>query len=99
MTSPADSIGWLGTHYLVSDKLTGPYRLLTDEPLVADARGTYYAGKLVRDNRGALSFIAWQQWDEAGNFRGALSDAVPVHVLSDGRLRVNSQELWTAQIS
>lgn len=88
---------WSGTHYLVADNLTGPYRQLTDEPLVADAVGTYYASKLVRDNAGALNFLAWRQWDEAGNFCGGLSNPATVHVLPDGRLQVDQQQLWTAQ--
>lgn len=87
---------WSGTHYLVADKLTGPYRSLTDEPLVADATGTYYAGKLVRDSAGILSFIAWRQWDEEGNFCGALSDIAKVYVLPDGRLQIDPQQLWIA---
>jgi beta-fructofuranosidase len=89
--------GWSGTHYLVADELTGPYRPLTDEPLVADATGTYYAGKLVRDSAGELHFIAWRQWDEVGNFCGGLSDIAAVHILPDGRLQVDTRQLWTAQ--
>jgi beta-fructofuranosidase len=95
--SPGEGRGWAGTYYLVADKLTGPYRPLTDEPLVADATGTYYAGKLVRDNAGGLYFIAWRQWDEEGNFCGGLSDPAPVHVLPDGRLQIDPKQLWTAQ--
>jgi beta-fructofuranosidase len=95
--SPAEGRGWSGTHYLVSSKLTGPYRPLTDEPLVADDTGTYYAGKLVRDNAGALYFIAWRQWDEEGNFCGGLSDPAAVQILPDGRLQVDPRELWVAQ--
>jgi len=91
------SKGWAGTHYLVASKLTGPYLPLTDEPLVADTLGTYYAGKLVRDRTGELSFMAWRQWDEGGNFCGGLSDAVAVHILPDGRLHIDPQQLWVAQ--
>jgi beta-fructofuranosidase len=97
--SRTGGLGWAGTHYLVADKLTGPYRPLTDEPFVADAAGTYYAGKLVLGSAGALFFMAWRQWDEEGNFCGGLSDPAAVHVLPDGRLHVDSQELWTVQIS
>ncbi len=95
--SPTGSTYWWGTHYLVADKLTGPYHFLTGEPLVADAPGTYYAGKLVRDSAGALYFMAWKQWDEAGNFFGGLSDPAEVHILPDGRLQVDQQQLWAAQ--
>jgi len=96
--SSAGATSWSGTHYLVADQLTGPYRPLTDEPLVADATGIYYAGKLVRDTTGVLSFIAWRQWDERGNFCGGLSDPAEVHVLPDGRLQVDPQQLWTTLI-
>lgn len=93
--SPSQGKGWFGTHYLVADKLTGPYRSLTDEPLAADAAGTYYAGKLVSDSTGTLFFMAWRQWDEEGNFYGGLSDPAKVRVLPDGRLYLDIQQLWT----
>lgn len=94
--SRTGGLGWSGTHYLVADKLTGPYRPLIDEPLVADAAGTYYAGKLVPGRAGALFFMASRQWDEEGNFCGGLSDPAEVHVLPDGRLQVDPKQLWTA---
>ena len=92
--SPSDGRGWAGTHYLVADKLTGPYLPITDEPLVADAAGTYYAGKLVTGMGGALNFMAWRQWDERGNFCGGLSNIAAVQILSDGRLQVDQKQLW-----
>lgn len=95
--SPTGAKYWWGTHYLIADKLTGPYHFLTDEPLVADTPGTYYAGKLVRDSAGRLYFMAWRQWDEAGNFCGGLSDPAEVHILPDGRLYVDPQQLWANQ--
>jgi beta-fructofuranosidase len=93
--SPSEARNWIGTHYLVADTLTGPYRPLTNEPLVADATGTYYAGKLVQVSTGTHVFMAWRQWDEEGNFCGGLSDPTPVDVLPDGRLLVHEQQLWT----
>ncbi|HLI91584.1 MAG TPA: hypothetical protein VKV37_23055 [Ktedonobacteraceae bacterium] len=91
------SAGWSGTHYLVASSLTGPYVPLTSEPLVADASGTYYAGKLVCDSAGAPRFMAWRQWDEAGNFCGGLSDPADVCVLPDGRLHIDTRQLWRVQ--
>jgi beta-fructofuranosidase len=91
--SPSDGRGWAGTHYLVADKLTGPYRPLTDDPLVADAVGTYYAGKLVLGSEGKLFFIAWRQWDKEGKFCGGLSGPAEVHILPDGRLYVDVEQL------
>jgi len=38
--------------------------------------------------------MAWRQWDEAGNFYGGLSDPAEVDVLPDGRLHVNTEQLW-----
>ena len=94
--SQVGATNWAGTHYLVANRLTGPYSSLTDEPLVADATGTYYAGKLVRDREGTLYFMAWRQWDERGNFCGGLSDIAEVHVRPDGRLQIDAQKLWSA---
>ena len=85
---------WWGTHYLVADTLTGPYRSLTDEPLLASTSGTYYAGKLVSKSPGELYFLAWRQWDEEGVFCGGLSDIAAVDVLPDGRLHIDQQQLW-----
>jgi beta-fructofuranosidase len=89
--------GWVGTYYLIADTLTGPYYPLTDEPLVADIDDTYYAGKLIPGSAGALFFLAWRQWDDAGNFCGGLSDPAEVHVLPDGRLHVNTLQLWKTE--
>ena len=95
--APSQGRGWWGTHFLVADKLTGPYRPLSDERLVADASGIYYAGKLVPGSPGALFFMAWRQWGKAGNFCGGLSNPAEVHVLPDGRLQVHTQQLWTTE--
>ncbi|HLZ60844.1 MAG TPA: hypothetical protein VKR06_28175 [Ktedonosporobacter sp.] len=97
-TSSEEGTNWSGTHYLVANRLTGPYLPLTNEPLVADASGTYYAGKLVHDMVGALHFMAWRQWNEEDRFFGALSDIAAVDLLPDGRLRVDSQQLWLPQV-
>jgi beta-fructofuranosidase len=85
---------WFGTHYLVADELTGPYRLVTDEALVGDAAGTFYAGRVVADPNGRLVFLAWRRLDEQGRFLGALSDPSPLEVHPDGRLRVDATALW-----
>jgi beta-fructofuranosidase len=87
---------WTGTHYLVAETLTGPYHLLTDEGLVADDAGTYYAGRLVEDPSGQLVLLAWRQWDETGRFAGDLSDPAPVRCLADGRLEVDTRRLRPA---
>jgi beta-fructofuranosidase len=95
-TRLATTGGWSGTHYLVANTLTGPYHQISDEPLVADAIGTYYAGKLVRNTVGAYYFMAWRQWHERGSFCGGLSDIAEVHVQPAGRLHVDKQQLWLA---
>ena len=82
------------THYLVADRPTGPYRLLTDEALVGDDAGTYYAGRIATDPNGRPVFLAWRQLDEGGAFLGGLSNPSPLAVLADGRLRVDTSALW-----
>lgn len=84
---------WTGTHYLVAETITGPYRLLTDEGLVADDVGTYYGGRLVEDPSGQLVFLAWRQWDETGRFAGDISDPAPVRCSADRRLEVDKRRL------
>ena len=86
---------WMGTHYLVADRVTGPWRLSTDEPLLADEAGTYYAGRIVDGPTGAPVLLAWRQWDDAGRFLGGLSNPAPVSVLADGRLAVDRTALWS----
>jgi beta-fructofuranosidase len=85
---------WFGTHYLVADALRGPYELLTEDALVADAQGTFYAGRVVEDPGGQLVFQAWRRLDNNGQFLGALSNPAPVELLPDGRLHVDANALW-----
>lgn len=79
-----------GTHYLVADHPTGPFRYLTDEFLVGDEAGTYYSGKLIQaaDGGGEWYFMAFLNLDASGAFVGEISDPMPVTVAEDGRLLV-----------
>ena len=86
--------GWSGTHYLVGEKLTGPYRLSTDAALLADPARTFYAGRAVADRDGQLVFLAWRGRDDEGKFLGGLSNPAPITVLSDGTLQVDRDGLW-----
>jgi len=90
---------WTGTHYLVADRPAGPYTLAAGEPLLADAAGTYYAGKLIECTPGEYVFMAWRQWDERGRFLGGLSNPAPVKVLDDGRLQIDAGRLWPRRIA
>jgi beta-fructofuranosidase len=85
---------WSGTHYLIADQLTGPYQPVDDPPLLADRNGTYYAGRVVDDPDGRPVFLAWRQWDVHGAFVGGISDPAPVHMMPDGRLRIDASQLW-----
>jgi beta-fructofuranosidase len=79
-----------GTHYLVGDSPTGPFRSLTDTFLCGSPEGLVYAGKIIEDPGGALVFLAFEQHDERGRFLGRLADPVPVEVLTDGRLQLSA---------
>lgn len=85
---------WSGTHYLVGDRLTGPYALSTDTALLADEARTFYAGRVVENPDGQLVFLAWRGRDDAGDFLGALSNPAPLRVLPDGGLHVDAAALW-----
>ncbi|WP_162452591.1 family 43 glycosylhydrolase [Phytoactinopolyspora mesophila] len=77
-----------GTHYLVGDSTTGPFRSVTDEFLCGDPRGELYAGRMLRDRSGQLQFFGFVQFPGDEPFVGALSDPIPVDVGADGRLRL-----------
>jgi beta-fructofuranosidase len=83
----AGVVAHCGTHYLSAAERFGEYALDTDDFLVGDPRGRYYAGRLVR-HRGAWAFLAWRLRDEHGRFVGALSDPMPLSVADDGSLAV-----------
>jgi beta-fructofuranosidase len=85
VTGPAVS----GTHYYVSDGPFGPFRGLTDEFLVGDTVGSYYGGKAIRERNGTWSMMLWRWLAPDGSFRGDLTDPLPLHVASDGRLTLD----------
>lgn len=82
-----------GTHYLMADNPFGPYRYMSDDFLVGDAHGSLYSGKLIQDASGNWQFMAFRNMTEDGEFIGDISDPLPVHVLADGRLQVESTSL------
>ncbi|MDO5035170.1 MAG: glycosyl hydrolase family 32 [Actinomycetaceae bacterium] len=74
-----------GVWVVETDSLTGPFDIskairLTDESL--------YAGRLFQDRDGNWWLFAFENYDENGNFVGALSDPMPVGWGEDGNLRV-----------
>ena len=77
---------WYGTHYLMADTLDGPFRLIDDEPLAADRRGSSYGGRIELDRCGRPVFLAWTRLDGDGHFAGELADPIPLQVAPDGRL-------------
>jgi beta-fructofuranosidase len=90
-----DAGRWFGTHYLVADELRGPYRSIAETPLLADRRGTYYAGRIETELTGAPLFFAWRRLDERGGFVGGLSNPASVSVVPDGRLSIDASLLWS----
>ena len=79
-----------GIHYLVADAIDGPYRLVDDRFMLGDPIGAHYSGKLVRRPDRRLFLIAFEHHDPAGRFVGEVTDPMPVSVLPDGRLRVET---------
>lgn len=81
-----------GTHYLVAESPLGPFRYTSDEFMVGDAVGSFYAGKLAQDPDGAWVFLASRQFTSDGTFMGELSDPMPLTVDSAGNLSVSWRE-------
>jgi beta-fructofuranosidase len=88
---------WYGTHYLVADQLTGPYRMLTDGPLVGDPAHDYYAGRVEINVTGQPFFMGFRRFDRDGKFVGGLSNPAAVNVFPDGTLQVDLDALWTGE--
>ena len=75
-----------GTYYLVGDAPYGPFSMLGDGALEADAIGRTYAGRIHRTNDGTPWFLAWERNDAAGRFVGCLAAPRRVEVGPDGTL-------------
>ena len=76
---------WTGTGYLMADVLEGPYVPGPTPFLVADRRGTSYAGKIVEID-GELLFLATRHETLDGEYIGSISDPVRIVVGEDGSI-------------
>ena len=76
-----------GTFYMVSDSMLGPFRYLDEDVLIADRAETLYSGKLLQHGARWYAF-AFYNYDADRVFHGRISDPMLVHVMEDGRLRV-----------
>lgn len=79
-----------GVRYLRADDPLGPFQPVADEPLVGDAAGSLYAGKLLRDPDGEWVAMATRMHAPDGAFVGALSDPVKVLVSPTGALSLRT---------
>lgn len=77
-----------GMHYMASETLQGPYRLLTDQMLLGDVQESFYAGKIISSLEGNLSFLAFRRADANGGFVGDLTDPMPLQVSTNGELSI-----------
>jgi beta-fructofuranosidase len=68
-----------GTHALSAADPLGPYEWSSHQLLDADAAGSRYGGRLVRDGDG-WQLLAWLHRGPGGEFVGELADPVPVRV-------------------
>ncbi len=83
---------WNGTHYMLADSPFGPFELAPEPLLQADDIGTNYAARAVFDPWLGNLLLAWRRFDENGNFVGALTDPIPLHMDPEtGRLWLETQ--------
>jgi beta-fructofuranosidase len=75
-----------GTFYVPTDSPTGPFDIASARPLTNDA---YYCGRLVNDRSGQPVLLAFHYYDQSRQFRGELSDPMPVR-WENGELRVTT---------
>ncbi len=77
-----------GTYYMVGDSPYGPFTMLGDGVLEADATGTTYAGKIHHTLDGVPWFLAWNRVAVNGDFVGDLAAPRRVEIASDGSLSI-----------
>jgi beta-fructofuranosidase len=70
--------------YVPTDSPTGPFDIAAARPLTNDA---FYCGRLVHDRSGQPVLLAFHNYDQTRQFRGELSDPMPVG-WEDGELKV-----------
>jgi beta-fructofuranosidase len=75
-----------GIHYLVAEKISGPYQTLTDEFLLGDTNGTYYGSKTVLDPAGQRVLLPMRYLNEHGEFIGDMGDPIQLTIGSEGGL-------------
>ena len=85
-------LNW-GAYAFVSDGLTGGFDLDSEEGILADPKGTFYAAKMVRNPAGKWVCLATQQWNEDGTYRGSLSDPMPVSFNDRGQITVTPEPI------
>jgi beta-fructofuranosidase len=73
-----------GILYVPTDSPTGPFDIAAARPLTSDA---FYCGRLVNDRAGRPVLLAFHYFDQRRQFRGELSDPMPVR-WENGELRV-----------
>jgi beta-fructofuranosidase len=86
---------WVGTQYVISESPTGPFRMISDHPLVGSTFLKFYAGRVVTLPDGRPGFLAWIARETIdGPFIGGLSNPAPIEQMPDGRLTVDASLLW-----
>lgn len=75
------------TYAQVADTPLGPFRMLSEKPLVEEP-DTLYAGKIVMTDDGTPVYLACRLRNRRGDFVGEIIDPLPVTVAPDGRLQV-----------
>jgi beta-fructofuranosidase len=73
-----------GILYVPTDSPTGPFDTAAARPLTSDA---FYCGRLIHDRAGQPVLLAFLNFDQARQFRGELSDPMPV-AWENGELKV-----------
>jgi beta-fructofuranosidase len=76
-----------GILYVPTDSPTGPFDIAAARPLTSDA---FYCGRLVNDRSGRPVLLAFHYFDQCRQFRGELSDPMPVR-WENGELRVTDE--------
>jgi len=79
------------TYYMMSDNMKGPFTYETEGCLSGDPHGSLYSGKLIQAPDGQWMYMAFRNFDEQGHFIGEIIDPIPIQVLENGQLELQTK--------
>lgn len=88
--SRKDTIAMTGTHYMIAEQPFGPFKQPSDDVLLGDELGSFYSGKLIKNNTGEWKFITALFNRGSKGFIGDISDPMSIHIEKNGEIQIQN---------